>query len=168
MTMERIEEIEVIAKRTLIAFTEHVDGTHWYGKEREMVSYYAFGFLLKECRAGSVLFDPAQIAIESRVQQIDLPGRKHQVCKDLCIWSEPGQTCWDEERKSTIAPLMIMEWKDNTSKISAYDQQWLQQYSLHREVFIGLCVSLDLRSEAVRLNSTIARNGISTADWLRR
>jgi hypothetical protein len=166
--MNRIEELEAIVKRSLTAFTEHVDATRWYGKEREMVSYYAFGFLLKECRAGSVLFNPAQIAIESRVRQIDGPNMKRQVCKDLCIWSEPGQNCWDEERKSTIAPLLIMEWKYNTSKVFAYDLDWLEQYSLGRERFIGLCVSLDLRNDAVRLNSTVVRNGISTTDWLMR
>jgi len=165
--MERINELEAIVKRSLTAFTEHVDRTHWYGKEREMVSYYAFGFLVKECRAGSALFDPAQIAIESRVPQIEGPKRKKQVCKDVCIWSEPGQNCWDADHKSTVAPMLIMEWKYNTSKIFAYDQDWLEQYSFAREDFIGLCVSLDLRKDRIRLNTAVVRNGISTTDWLR-
>lgn len=99
--MDSRAELQASIKRSPNAFIGHIRASGWWGKEREAVSFYALGFLLKECRPGSALFDPAQVAIESRVRQVEAPDTKQEVCKDLAIWPGPGMNCWDEQRNST-------------------------------------------------------------------
>lgn len=164
--MEPSEELEAIIRRSLTTFVHHVRDTGWWGKEREAVNYYAFGFLLKECAKDSVLFDPAQLVIESRVKQIDKPKSKNEVCKDLAIWAAPGQGCWDNARKSSQYPLAILEWKANTDKIFAYDRDWLLSFSTGKADFVGVCLSLNMHAEPPTLNASLIRNGIECRGWL--
>ena len=164
--MDRPLELENIICRSLTAFVHHVRDTGWFGKEREAVNYFTFGFLLKECRPGSVLFDPAQLVIESRVRQIKKAKSKREVCKDLAIWSGPGQGCWDAERKSSRSPLAILEWKANTNKIFAYDRDWLLAYSADKPAFTGICLSMNMLAAKPTLNGSLIREGKETSEWL--
>ena len=164
--MDHRAELEGIVHRSLSAFVHHVRDTGWWGKEREAVNYYAFGFLLKECRRGSVLFDPAQLVIESRVKQINKPKSKNEVCKDLVIWAKPGQGCWDKDRKSVQYPLVIMEWKANTDRIFAYDRDWLLEFSKDKPDFTGICLSMNMLAETPTLTASRIADGEETADGL--
>ena len=158
--------LEDILRRSLTVFVQHVRNTGWWGKEREAMNYYAFGFLLKECRPGSVLFDPAQLVIESRVRQIKKPKSKNEVCKDLAVWAAPGHGCWDAQRKSRQHPLAILEWKANTGKIFAYDRDWLVAFSSGKPDFTGVCLSLNMLADPPTLNASLIRNGVETPEWL--
>ncbi|MEO8067590.1 MAG: hypothetical protein ABI599_07860 [Flavobacteriales bacterium] len=158
------ERLEAVLNRSLQAFAKQVLHSKWYGKEREAVSYYAFGQLVRQCKAGSPLYHPAQIAIEGR-----LPGsalnKKKEVCKDLVIWPTPGGNCWNAERKSQHYPLAVMEWKANGEEFSAYDIKHLVALTTGCPGMLGLVVTF----HAVRKNVfRVARilNGEVQYDWL--
>ena len=59
--------LEPLLHSTLTAFARAILDTPWFGKEREAVSYYAFGFLANASKLGTLLFDPGQLAIEGRI-----------------------------------------------------------------------------------------------------
>ena len=164
--MSQQEDLEALVRRSLLAFLPYVRTNQWWGKEREAVSFYAFGFLLKECRSDTLFHDPAQLAIESRVRQVKKPKSKREVCKDLAIWAWPGMSCWDSTRDSTRHPLVIMEWKVDTNRIFGYDRDWLIAFSANKPDFTGLCVSLDLRGGSPTLNTSLIRDGIERPEWL--
>ena len=161
-----IVELEGIIRASLERFAQHVQDTGWFGKEREMVSYYALGFLAKECRVGSVLFDPGQISVEVRVPGIKDFTKKKQVCKDLLVWERPGMTCWNERRESVLAPLVIMEWKDELTKDFAYDVEWVRRFSEDRPDFLGITVALHLARQGAELRCCATRNGLVESNWL--
>ena len=166
MKTVRLTELEKIIKRTLTDFHAHVRDKKWYGKEREMVSFYAFGFLVPACRSGSVLHDPAQIGIEVRVPGVVGLNKKKQVCKDLLIWKDRGANCWNKAHESVNHPLMIMEWKDEGAGNSKYDLNWLKHFSRSRPDFVGLTVGMRIRKDAIQLQCAAVRKGIEVKDWL--
>ncbi|MCB9169972.1 MAG: hypothetical protein H6594_06420 [Flavobacteriales bacterium] len=84
-----MEALEPILHRTLTAFGRSILDTPWYGLEREAVSWYAFGFLVKACRPGALLHDPGHLAIAGRMPATR-SHTKARVCKDLVIWPRPG------------------------------------------------------------------------------
>jgi hypothetical protein len=120
----------------------------WDGRrEREIVSLFCFGPLLKQCSSGSFLYDPTQIGIEVPVpkikEQTKLTGNqtaKNQICKDIVIWPKPGLTCWDLTGKPTVAPASIIEWKHNEKDASVRDVKWLTAFSVDRPDFVGYAV----------------------------
>ncbi|QQR86623.1 MAG: hypothetical protein IPJ76_18965 [Flavobacteriales bacterium] len=114
------EPLLSVVHRTLSLFALEIRLKHWYGKEREAVSYYAFAYLAKACKRGTELHDPGQIAIESRIPGGPLNAKK-EVCKDPAIWSKSGENCWDEKHESTRYPLVVMEWKAGSDRFSTYD-----------------------------------------------
>lgn len=57
-------DMDSIIRQSLREFVADVFAHSWWGKEREAVSLFAFGYLIRQCRPGSALFDPAQIGIE--------------------------------------------------------------------------------------------------------
>lgn len=127
-----ISKINEIIKQSLVEFVEDIRTNSWLGREREAISLYVFAHLLKFCKDSSFLYDPAQICIEGAVPRlVDVDKEyKRQVCKDLIIWPEPRMTCWDEQRKPTRVPIVIMKWKtigfskannNELSKVSAND-----------------------------------------------
>jgi hypothetical protein len=82
-------------------------------RERELVSRFAFGHLLPQCRPGGALFDPRQIGIEVAVPQRSGDGTRRQpdVCKDLVIWPGVDGSCWDSAGHPTRFPAAVLEWK---------------------------------------------------------
>ena len=69
--MNAISELDSIASRSLTSLARELSGGNWNGRrEREVVSLFCFGHLLRQCTLGGVLHDPAQISIEVAVPQI--------------------------------------------------------------------------------------------------
>lgn len=145
---------------------ESVSKSIWRGREREIVSLYALGFLIPRCDSKGPLRDPTQIGIDVAVPQIRATGRKALVCKDLVIWRESWGTCWDERGEGTRTPLAILEWKGRTTKKSEYDEEWLRKYSAQLEGFTGYSVSFNPKSENTTLRVSRARTGVLERDWL--
>ena len=96
-----------------------------------MVNLYAFGYLAKHVRPGTILSELTQLGIEVTVRQ--LPPQtlstfqknkgkpKDDVRKDLVIWRTPRMTLWNASRRckgteilqECDEPLAVMEWKLN-------------------------------------------------------
>jgi hypothetical protein len=136
-----LQGIDTVAKESLRSFYNDIS-SEWCGREREMVSLYAFGHLVKCCRPGTVLQDSAQIDIEVAVRQVpkdkDHQLRRSDVCKELVIWPLANMTLWKQSQPSP-EPLAIMEWRVNhpfngpvhQKNRQAYlvDIEWLRQKS---------------------------------------
>jgi hypothetical protein len=159
--------IDVPIKKSLEEFVEDIFTKSWWGKEREAVSLYTLGYLVKQCSADSVLFDPAQIGIEVKVPKPNSFGSKKEVCKDIVIWPEPGMNCWNEKRESIQEPLAVMEWKVNESRVSEYDLEWLCAFSDNRPNFTGYALCLNLNKPESRLHCIRVQNQKKELDWLR-
>lgn len=127
--MTTIDQIDTIVAQSLQSLAHELSVGAWKGRrEREVVSLFCFGHLLRHCRSASLLYDPAQLAIEVAVPQIlgqrGLTGKvrsKAQVCKDIVIWPQPRMTCWDNDGKATVYPLSVIEWKHNEKAVSTGD-----------------------------------------------
>ena len=136
-------ELDEIIVQSLTSLADELSQDHWRGRrEREVVSLFCFGHLLRHCAVGSVLYDPAQISIEVAVPQIRGQARltkratsKAQVCKDIVLWPRPRMVAWDDARKATVHPMSVVEWKHNERIVSDYDVKWLRQFSSENRTF---------------------------------
>jgi len=96
-----INNLDEVIRSSLSSLVAGFSANNWTGRrEREVVSLFCFGHLLRECRPDSFLHDAAQISIEVAVPQlagqIGRTGKstsKDQVCKDVVIWPRPRMTC---------------------------------------------------------------------------
>ena len=156
--------LDKIIRFALEAFHREVLSAGWFGREREAISLFAFRHLLAHVRPGSVLFDPAQIAIEVAVPQIPGPKRKAQVCKDLVIWREPASTCWFQPGRADDLPLSVLEWKHRRSVPAAEDVGWLRAFSAGKRGFIGFAIAFNLRAR--RLSACRVELGQTYPAWL--
>ena len=144
----RIQELDDIVRQSLESLTTELHERRWTGqREREIVSLFCFGHLLRHCQASTALADPTQIGVEVAVPQVfgqrsftGKDSQKDQVRKDIVIWRTPRATCWDFEGKPTVHPLSVLEWKHNTGCLSAYDLRWLLAYSSAVRDFVGYAV----------------------------
>ena len=161
-----IAEIDSIVKGSLTDLVERVFDSSRFGRDREVVSLYAFGHLMQYCDPDGFLRHPTQIMIESAVPQIDGPNRKKLVCKDLVIWPEPGMNCWNEAREPVHFPAAIMEWKVNMTVVSSDDTTWLCEFSGSLSDFVGYAVCLDLDARRFRLSCTRVCRGRPHREWL--
>jgi len=169
-------ELDDLIRGSLTTFAHEVLAGVWQGRrEREAVSLYAFGYLIRYVRAGSSLHHPAQIGIEFPVPQLpasittSLSGRadsKNQVCKDLVIWPQPGMACWDEHGEATVAPSVILEWKFGIAKIEMRDVKWLTAYSERYPGFIGYAVTANRPGADFLLRCARVADGKQDLDWL--
>ena len=157
-----VSDLDVVLLQSLTSFTDEVFASGWRGKEREAVSLFAFGHLIKQCRPDSVLFDPAQIGIEVRVLKPADLGVKAEVCKDLVVWNQPGTTCWSKNPW----PVAVLEWKANQSQVSSNDVIWLKAFSKGHQDFTGYAICLDLKQRDFRLSCTRVKDGQAQSDWL--
>ena len=71
-----ISELDLIIRQSLKDLVDDIFDRPWFGREREVVSLYAFGHLQRYCRGDGVLSDPTQIVIESAAPQ--LPGKNRK------------------------------------------------------------------------------------------
>jgi len=166
-----IEEIDRAVRAAATEFVEAVFADGWRGREREAVSLFAIGYLIRQCRPGSALHSPTQIEIEAAVPGVSQLNPKGRVNKDLVIWAQPAQTCWDEDWKVAHDPLAIMEWKvfrptTRAPSLSAYDLNWLTRFSQGRPDFVGYAVWLDLARRGSRLTAARVHDAAVEASWL--
>lgn len=159
-------ELDSVVKQSLLEFADDVFRTNWFGKEREAVSLYAFGYLLKQCRPASVLYDPRQIGIEVRVQRPPTKGTKAEVCKDLVIWPEPSMTRWFPSGNGANTPIAVLEWKADVQQLAANDIAWLRTFTGHNPGETGYAVSLDLKARQFRLLCARVRADEIDEQWL--
>lgn len=159
--------LDDVVRNSLTRFAEEVLAGSWRGRrEREAVSLYAFGCLLKEVHPAGFLKHPAQISIECPVPQIaDGPNVKRQVCKDLVLWPEPGMTCWDDDGLPTVPPASILEWKLGVC-VSVANLGWLSGFAERYRDFIGYAVTANPPDRSFVLNCTRVASGTVERDWL--
>lgn len=157
-------ELDLAIRRSLRSFGELLVSKQWYGKRREAVSYYAFGFLLKECRAGTVLHAPAQVAVPGRVPA-DIMRWSTEVSEDLVIWQEAGGSCWDSSGRCTRYPLAIMAWKGSDQDDDPYDLAHLQSITLRSPGLIGYAVTFHADKRDT-LRAARVMHGAVLKDWL--
>lgn len=171
-----MSRLDAIVSLSLRAFADEVLDGSWSGRrEREAVSLFVFGFLLREVTGNGYLRDATQIGIECPVPQLEskaantVSGRassKEQVCKDVVIWPEPRMTCWDAAGNPTVPPAAVLEWKFGLPKIHEPDVEWLRAYSLEHPGFVGYAVSANQSGGPFRLNCTRVEVGEAQREWL--
>jgi hypothetical protein len=172
-----VAELDEVVRSGLVAFAGDIRTSQWSGRrEREAVSYFAFRHLVPLCVEETVLFDPAQIAVEVAVPQISgdaamkLSGRssaKKQVCKDLVLWPAPGMTCWDSSGRPAQHPMAILEWKFGGKTVDKDDIAWLSEYSSGRSGFVGSAVQVVRQpSDHVILVARVHLGAVQ-AEWLK-
>ena len=145
---ERDDLVAIVGEAIVVVFGAVVrDG--WRGREREAVSLFAFEFLVPHA-GGAALETASQIGIECAVPQVTDDG-KRQVCKDLVIWPQPRMTVWDQQRRPTQVPRMILEWKvaghPTTSKrtieeLLRADIAWLEKFTSRYPDTLGVAVGI--------------------------
>ena len=170
-----ITGIDKLIRSSLTSLVEDISAGDWTGRrEREVVSLFCFGHLMRECRPDTFLHDVTQISIEVAVPQVTgqvgrtgKATRKVQVCKDVVIWPRPRMTCWDSEGNATVRPTSVIEWKHNEGVVWAYDVDWLREFSADREDFVGYAVSTNHgRPNNFRLSCTRVYRGEAQSEWL--
>jgi len=159
-----MQEIERTIEHSLSLFAKDILGSTWFGKEREAVSYYAFGFLAKACAPNTLLYDPGQLAIEGRIPGTRSHSKK-QVCKDLVIWPTPGANCWEGPNEAVHAPLAIIEWKANSSTFYEEDITKMVEYTTSYPGLLGIVVTFDAKKKGV-LRAAKVLNGVVEREWL--
>lgn len=158
-------ELDRAIRQSLQAFGELLVSKRWYGKQAEAVSYYAFGFLLKECRVDSALHDPGQLSLSTRVPASTL-NSSPELREDLVLWREAGETCWDRSGRCTRYPLAIMAWKAFGEQHDVYDLAHLQSLTLRSAGLIGYAVTFHADKRNTLLAARVM-HGAVWEDWLR-
>ncbi|MBT8319251.1 MAG: hypothetical protein KJP01_03900 [Gramella sp.] len=149
-------------KHKLTEFFYEIQQNEWYGKERELVSRFAFSKLVSNINSTPEFYDPAQIGIEVRVKQIEGIKKKEFVCKDLIIWKQPNSTAWTKHN----IPIVIMEWKHNNGQPYNKDIQWLEEYTSINKSCFGIALNIDTKFK-FQLSATLIENGrIKEENWL--
>jgi hypothetical protein len=161
-----LNRLDQIIKSSLTDFVEDIFALSWFGREREAISLFAFRYLLPFLMSSIDRFDASQLGIEIAVPQLNGPGLKSQVNKDLVIWPDKFMTCWDDNGQPQVYPLAIMEWKSNVQSLSNRDLKWLADYSIDKDDFIGFVVSLDLSNRKFRLKAGRIFRGSVENNWL--
>ena len=164
------EPIHETLRGALTAFFSGVVRSAWQGREREAVSHFVFSYLVPRCRPGSDLRKPGQIGIEVAVPGVPSLNPKPQVCKDVVIWGEAGETCWDSVGKPSRAPRAILEWKCHRSPVSneysAHDVEWLKAFTARWPGTTGMLIRLSLSGRAPRLDAGLVLRGSIDETWL--
>lgn len=162
-------ELDEVLRQALTTFSQAIHESRWLGRrEREAVSYFAFGHLVPLCRTGKILHHPGQVGLE-----VPVPGigeGKSQVCKDVVVWRDTGTVCWDSSGEPTVAPLAILEWKCHTDyprpQHSQYDINWLTAFTTRFPNTAGCLVRLNLTDQERSLSVATIGAGV-VEDWLR-
>lgn len=163
--------LDKLVRSTITQFTAAIFDSGWHGREREAVSLYASGFLQPQCRAGALLTDPTQVAIEVAVPGVPGLNPKGRVNKDLVIWPAPRMTVWDQSWAVAHEPLAILEWKvyrlaGRPPRTSSHDVAWLTAFSRNRERFVGYAITIDLAGRGFRTRVSRCFGGHVESEWL--
>jgi len=168
MTSEALDEIVLLALREMTTFLRR--GT-WRGRENELVSLYAFGFLLPRACAPAGPLRSTQIGIEVAVPQVTnwSPKQKADVRKDLVIWRYPDMTHWNRSEETPNPVLAIMEWKSLNNvgvkespaqkrRDHEKDVDWLSRATSAESGLTGYAIFVDLQ-RAATVSCRIIRGG---------
>ncbi|WP_421808757.1 hypothetical protein [Flagellimonas sp.] len=154
--------MEKLLKQALNEFFLEISNEKWPGKERELVSRFAFSTLVNKTGLIPEFFDSGQIGLEVRVKQVPGENKKEFVCKDLVIWKEPNSNAWTTSK----VPVAILEWKHNNGKPSKYDIDWLKEFTPINPDCIGIALNIDTKDK-YKLTSTLIKNGmIHQENWI--
>lgn len=159
-------------RSALVAFADELLDGSWSGRrEREAVSMFAFGPLLKQVEPGGFIENPMQIGLEFPVPQVTLPeedgqGKKSQVCKDVVIWDDPRMTCWDSQDLPTIAPAAILEWKFSSNRVWERDVNWLKAFTNEFPDCVGYAVTGNQPRSSFTLSCTKVADGQAQPEWV--
>jgi hypothetical protein len=167
-----IAQIDLAVQSATRAFVNDVfSSPYWRGRESEAVSYFAFGFLQRECKAGDLLADATQIVVGGCVPGVAELNPKGRVNKDLVLWPKARMSCWDTDWNVCHIPIAVLEWKVFRAKrrrpqMSTYDLDWLERFSRGRREFVGYAVSLDLAGRDWRLRAARVYDAHTEREWL--
>lgn len=149
--------IDDVVRAALSEFSESWLHHRWYGKEHNWVSLFAFAHLVKACRPGTMLFDPARIAIEVGVPQPEGFQRK-ATRRDIVVWREPGSSCWNLIGEPCHHPVAILEWKVHRpgfrNRLVERERRWLRAYSAWQADVVCYAVELELGGEHASMDVT--------------
>jgi hypothetical protein len=144
--------------RMLEEFIIEIKDEQWFGKERELVSRFAFSKLVSNIGCCEQLFHPAQITIEVRVKQVTKGKKvKNEVCKDLIIWGQPNQTVWGKNGEYNV-PLCIMEWKHRNKSLYEKDVVWLEHYTASFNDCFGVALNVE-NEKKYEIQAVFVENG---------
>ena len=145
----------------LLEFIHEIETAKWQGKERELVSHFAFSKLVKNVGCCPEFQDVAQIANEVRVKQVK--GRsKENVCKDMMIWKKDGQTFMVKK----AIPVCILEWKHRLKEPYPFDVAWLCDYTREHPECFGIALTVENESR-YRLRAILIENGsVTDPNWI--
>lgn len=172
MNAPLMKAVDEPVRSALVTFADDVLGGTWNGRrEREAVSMFAFGPLLKQVAPDGFLEDPMQIGIEFPIPQVTLPGedgdgKKAQVCKDVVIWDQPLTTCWDSGGDPTNPPSAVIEWKFSSNQISERDVAWLEAFTSEYPESVGYAVTGNPRGSEFSLSCTRVAAGRAEPRWI--
>jgi hypothetical protein len=175
-----LEQLDVLIEAALKSMIADLRASAWCCRERELVSLFVLGYLIRLCAPNGVLHDPTQIGIEVAVPQ--LAGRggqrtKPDVCKDVVIWAQPSMTCWGRNGDERLYPLSVLEWKSlnrhdrgavltQKRREHATDLHWLAETSRIASPFVGYAVLVDQQLSPVCFAVARACRGEVTEGWL--
>lgn len=163
-------ELDEIVEHSLQEFAKQALQTKWWGKEHEWVNRYAFGYLIKSCKHGSLLFDPGQIGVEVAVPQPPGYGEKSAVRRDLVIWSQPETACWNSHWIPVNHPLAILEWKvhrpGHPNREVRKEREWLRQYCAWQQKVVAYAIEVNLATTPFALRCTRFHGKSETPSWL--
>jgi hypothetical protein len=153
--------------------------TPWRGRERELVSLFAFEHLIAAGASIQPPMRPGQIGIEVAVPQHPPHGGKRRhpdVCKDVVIWPEPRMTTWKAAGEPKQYPLAVIEWKtlnnvgvresaSKKRKELERDIAWMCAATVQSPQLRGYCVWANLGEEQRRLSCTPVARGRAETPW---
>jgi len=111
----------------LLGLGRFLRSSDWHGRENELVNLFAHSFLAGS-RGPTGAIHAAQLGIEVAVKQLDLPGAKNVVRKDLVLWNKPNETVW-VKGAATNVPAAVVEFKVNDNRKCTPDLEWLTAYT---------------------------------------
>lgn len=175
-----LEQLDAVIEAALQSMIADLRASAWCCRERELVSLFVLGHLIRLCVPNGVLHRPTQIGIEVAVPQLAGRGgqrKKPDVCKDVVIWAQPSTTCWGRNGDDCLYPLSVLEWKslnrhDRGALITqkrrehAADLHWLAETSRIASPFVGYAVLVDQKASPVRVVVSRACQGEVTEGWM--
>jgi hypothetical protein len=176
-----LSKLDELIRECLLRIYDEIAPVEWRGREREIVSRFCFGHLIKR-------YDPEYIGIEVAVPQLSKdvllecnpkakrPGQ--DVCKDIVIWREPRETTWNQNWKVTHEPLAVIEWTvinhlDDSGarrkKIEKHesDKCWLLKKA-DLAGFVGYAAFVDTTCQPKYLTCARVSAGSVIPDWVTR
>ena len=171
--------LDKIIRRALDSLVSDLNGRPWRGRERELVSLFAFQHLLRIGAASRPALKPGQIGIEVAVPQHTPHAGRHRkanVCKDLVIWPTERTTTWMDSSGTLAYPLAIIEWK-TLNDVGAHervaakrreakaDAEWLKRATAVAPTMRGYAILVDLRRRPVVLLCRIFDSGRPAGEW---